>query len=429
MTRKIYGLSIHVGHSGSFMFFEPYELYLWLVSASVVLALPSAVIRVLLLHFLGRLSHIYARIIREPFSISSELAITPILLIIARAMYKLAEDGGQGISDDHILELIADATTGCAAINVDELHRMATVMRNSMHLHDAMNEGHAKFRKLLPSCVGVKREQVLDKCAADTIGAECFISCYMDAARLTFPDLIKVFDVDREPSCMEWLFMPTALADHTFLTSETKRTDEFIDSGGGDPAHVAAEVKVAEAMRRPGSMDSAWEDLAALGQHLREEAAAHPAILLPNEPSSALVLDLQQQVADLRVCLEAIVRPLQDVIRNLQCRLELPEQQEPMPSESLSAVHGAAGPTHERSANELDLGMRTSGAERREFETAKMTGCIDAAVSDASRVKRFLSEHASSKASPSDVRPPISLHDQNNADGSDEQLDSGVRSV
>eukprot|EP00811_Abedinium_folium_P026054 NODE_377_length_3107_cov_12.557718.p1 GENE.NODE_377_length_3107_cov_12.557718~~NODE_377_length_3107_cov_12.557718.p1 ORF type:complete len:890 (-),score=226.51 NODE_377_length_3107_cov_12.557718:437-3031(-) len=208
-VRRYHGIRIVAVATAALYYFDPLTFYLWVVSSSVVMVLPSHIMRLMAVLCLGSLSKVYKKVIYEPFCIRTELRSTAIMLLSGACSFHQLADFTEGISKERFSTWMVDALKDESALNHNEVCRMVdvcyeqvlTVTTNSCHfpkIHhqkDGTPEANSVAHHVLPKY----------------IDADSYLSCYMLESRVGFTDMVTLFDMDQKRTFLERFFMPLAL--------------------------------------------------------------------------------------------------------------------------------------------------------------------------------------------------------------------------
>eukprot|EP00811_Abedinium_folium_P030205 NODE_481_length_3001_cov_5.643354.p1 GENE.NODE_481_length_3001_cov_5.643354~~NODE_481_length_3001_cov_5.643354.p1 ORF type:complete len:874 (+),score=159.39 NODE_481_length_3001_cov_5.643354:49-2670(+) len=219
--RYFHGIYIASHPTGEFYFFDFYYLYLWFLSGMVVMRVPGNIIRILSLYFLGHLSLMYKRVVLEHFCIVKELAVFASSLVAnTHAFYGVSN--GASLTMLRVAEWMAQTTANEVDLDMSEatdfVKTCYTEMLETGHAHTVARERASLCTSVFGELLDVGKTVTDD----DEVGEDrqidvyAWLRCMMASARITIPDLTKLFDKDRQRSCMELFFMPPKIRARRF---------------------------------------------------------------------------------------------------------------------------------------------------------------------------------------------------------------------
>eukprot|EP00811_Abedinium_folium_P004821 NODE_1443_length_2476_cov_5.808855.p1 GENE.NODE_1443_length_2476_cov_5.808855~~NODE_1443_length_2476_cov_5.808855.p1 ORF type:complete len:781 (-),score=181.63 NODE_1443_length_2476_cov_5.808855:134-2335(-) len=325
--RTYRGLHVIAQVMGTFYHFDHYELYLWFVGCLVIMRMPSSIMQLITTRWLGHLSRMYLRAVKERFNLTCQIARAPVELMVNTAAFHEIADREDGITRAAFQTSMIEALHGqWQILDEDELGRVVEVCYNQMAREWKRNPSHESFRSRLLDTAYKKSVSTIrhaktgmgatDSSEMSAISEDCFIHCGMLGSSLSFNDLVMIFDQDRPLGIIERLFIPSKLSKFTrSLSEDTKRSVK-------ESMH-SAEQKLAGrgALQRKNS-DSSSSSIQS--EQLRLKKATVGDLEIVKEECQTAINESTADLRNLISMMNEQVRDLQMRLCDLQLRLEEP---------------------------------------------------------------------------------------------------------
>eukprot|EP00811_Abedinium_folium_P031702 NODE_517_length_2973_cov_25.653900.p1 GENE.NODE_517_length_2973_cov_25.653900~~NODE_517_length_2973_cov_25.653900.p1 ORF type:complete len:898 (-),score=158.14 NODE_517_length_2973_cov_25.653900:164-2857(-) len=215
VRRRIYhGLYLKSVPIGTFYFFDFETLYFWSVAGMVVMRVPDIIIRILSLHFLGHLSHIYKRVVLERFCIVRELAVFASSVVAGTHAFDAVSNGAQ-LTQLGFAEWMAEMTLREVRLDTSKAAELVkTCYIEMLAMGDAQidsGRNSSLYATVIGQLCGKTEAGDLEPAHHTEIDVYTWLCSVMASSRITIPHVAKLFDKDRHPSYVEWLFMPAKI--------------------------------------------------------------------------------------------------------------------------------------------------------------------------------------------------------------------------
>eukprot|EP00811_Abedinium_folium_P011521 NODE_2066_length_2301_cov_9.732291.p1 GENE.NODE_2066_length_2301_cov_9.732291~~NODE_2066_length_2301_cov_9.732291.p1 ORF type:complete len:707 (+),score=162.98 NODE_2066_length_2301_cov_9.732291:27-2123(+) len=329
--RTYYSLHFEIKTSQRIAYVDLMQIYLFCVTALVVLGLPRKIMTFVATRCLGGLSRIYNREVNEPFDILHEIAAAPMRIMDAQATYSHNVDMAGGISEARLEDVFMTALAShrgtldnAEVANLTHVcfQRICAQGLAGMVEHDAGPDVHRLLAKALARNTHV-HEPTPDLVPPSCISSDVYVHALLFGNRLQMCDIVQLFDCDRRLSLLESLFLPHGL--RSLGKSNESETVPVVPAGAPCVEEVAdvdgARQQIDAAERVLESASGAAAELAGL----REAVQA----MCEREVSrDARIAQVEAEVRELRALQLCEAAPAADpitVASNLGAWLPLPD--------------------------------------------------------------------------------------------------------
>jgi len=185
-----------------------------IADAFILLSIPVMFMEFVSVHLLGALSPIYRQATSEPFSIQKEVGSMVVRLIAMSAIFVDLQDESGCISRKRCQERLTVLFNNEKDLSPDEVDSIAeycytSVVTNTVHEYQGFH--HAVNKVIEGMQRGDKTGKYSDACSAKGIDSATFSAACGSLEKISFRQVVHLFDWERKHGCLERLFMPKDL--------------------------------------------------------------------------------------------------------------------------------------------------------------------------------------------------------------------------
>ena len=209
------GISVATGYgAGSIYVYDMNAFVVAITSIMVLLSIPSKVIQFIAVNALGSLSKMYKRLIVEPFDAAKETAVVAAALAVNTKNFNdladISVEGVPYISHDHLTKFLCTALKSKGEeLDDKEIERIASFCTQTMTEPTKDPWAAVKRRLSHTTSVKVAPDDTQNRAQpAASVNLNQFNECLLSKERVDMDTIAKLFDRDRQQTCLEKLFAP-----------------------------------------------------------------------------------------------------------------------------------------------------------------------------------------------------------------------------